>query len=58
MNAKLNEEDDSNNAFILSNLPLEFDLEETKEKEEKEESSPELEDYISTKAQIFSWNTT
>ena len=34
MNAKLNEEDDSSNVLLLSNLPLEHDLEETKEKEE------------------------
>jgi hypothetical protein len=34
VNAKLNEEDDSSNVLLLSNLPLEHDLEETKEKEE------------------------
>ena len=42
MNAKLNEVDDS---FLpLSNLLLEYDLEETMEKDEKEESPPESED--------------
>jgi hypothetical protein len=39
VNAKLNEVDDS---FLpLSNLLLEYDLEETMEKDEKEESPPE-----------------
>jgi hypothetical protein len=42
--ANLNEEDDSSNVLLLSNLPLERDLEETKEKYEKEESPPESED--------------
>ena len=44
MNAKLNEEDDSSNVLVLSNLFLEHDLEETKEKYEKEESPQESED--------------
>ena len=44
MYAKLNEEEDSSNILLLSNLPLEHDLEETKEKDEKEESPPESED--------------
>ena len=37
MNAKLNEEDDSSNVLLLSNVLLEHDLEETEEKDEKEE---------------------
>ena len=41
MNAKLNEEDDSSNVLVLSNLFLELDLEETKKKYEKEESPQE-----------------
>ena len=41
---KLNEEDDSSNVLPFSNLPLEHDLEETKEKDEKEEIPPESED--------------
>ena len=44
VNAKLNEEDDSSNVLVLSNLSLEHDLEETKEKYEKEESPQESED--------------
>ena len=44
MNAKLNEEDDSGNVLVLSNLSLEHDLEERKEQYEKEESPQELED--------------
>ena len=44
MYANLNEEDDSSNVLLLSNLPLERDLEETKEKYEKEESPPKSED--------------
>ena len=44
MNAKPNEEDDSSNVLVLSNLSLEHDLEETKEKYEKEESPQESED--------------
>jgi hypothetical protein len=44
VNAKLNEEDDSSNVLPLSNLSLEYDLEETKEKDEKEDSPPESED--------------
>ena len=44
MNAKLNEEDDSSNVLVLSNLFWEHDLEETKEKDEKEESPQESED--------------
>jgi len=44
VNAKLNEEDDSSNVSVLSNLFLEHDLEETKEKYEKEESPQESED--------------
>ena len=44
VNVKLNEEDDSSNILLLSNLSLEYDLEETMEKDEKEESPPELED--------------
>ena len=39
MNATLNEEDDSSNVLLLSSLPLEYDLGETKEKDEKEESN-------------------
>jgi hypothetical protein len=45
VNAKLNEEeDDSSNVLLLSNFLLEHDLEETKEKDEKEESPAESED--------------
>ena len=44
MNANLYEEDDSNNVLLLSNLLLEYDLEETMGKDEKEGSPPELED--------------
>ena len=44
MNAKLNEEDDSSNVLLLPNLPLKNYLEETKVKDEKEESPPESED--------------
>lgn len=44
MNAKLNEEDDSSNVLLLSNLHLEHDLEVTKEKDEREENPPESED--------------
>ena len=44
MNAKLNEEDDSSNVLVFSNLTLEHDLEETKKKYEKEESPQESED--------------
>ena len=44
MNVKLNEEDYSSNALLLSTLPLEHDLEETKKKDEKEGSPPESED--------------
>ena len=48
MNAKLNEEDDSSNVLFLSNLHLEYDLEERKVKDEKEESPPELADVLET----------
>ena len=41
---KLNEEDDSSNVLLLPNLSLKYDLEETKEKDEKEDSPPESED--------------
>jgi hypothetical protein len=41
---KLNEEDDSSNVLLLSNLSLKYDLEETKEKDEKGESPAESED--------------
>jgi hypothetical protein len=63
VNAKLNEEDDSSNVLLLSNLPLEHDLEETKEKYEKEESPQESENVPemklhSYKNSHFSWNTT
>jgi hypothetical protein len=44
VNAKLNEEDDSSNVLPLLNMSLEYDLEETKEKDEKEDSPPESED--------------
>jgi hypothetical protein len=44
VNAKLNEEGDSSNVLPLSNLSLEYDLEETKEKDEKEDSPSESED--------------
>jgi hypothetical protein len=44
VNAKLNEEGDSSNVLPLSNFSLEYDLEETKEKDEKEDSPPESED--------------
>jgi hypothetical protein len=44
VNAKPNEEDDSSNVLLFSNLLLEHDLEETKEKDEKEESPAESED--------------
>jgi hypothetical protein len=44
VSAKLNEEGDSSNVLPLSNLSLEYDLEETKEKDEKEDSPPESED--------------
>jgi hypothetical protein len=37
VNANLYEEDDSNNVLLLSNLPLEYDLEETMEKMKKRE---------------------
>ena len=43
VNANRNE-DDSSNVLLLSNLHLEHDLEETKEKDEKEESPAESED--------------
>jgi hypothetical protein len=43
VNAKPNEEDDSSNVLVLSNLSLEHDLEETKEKYEKDESPQESE---------------
>ena len=43
-NAKLNEEDDSSNFFLLSNSSLECGLEETEEKDEKLESLPQSED--------------
>ena len=41
---KLNEEDDSSNVIPFSNLHLEHDLEKTKEKDEKEDITPESED--------------
>lgn len=44
MNTKLNEEDDSNNVLLLSNLPSEYQIEETKVKDENEESPPESDD--------------
>jgi hypothetical protein len=44
VNAKLNEEDDSSNVLLLSNLPLEHNLGETREKDEKEERPAESED--------------
>ena len=55
MNAKLNEEDDSSNVLLLSNLPLEHDLEETKEKDEKEESPAESEDEMTILQQLKSF---
>jgi hypothetical protein len=44
VNAKLNKEDDLSNVLLLSNLSLEHDLEETKEKDGKEESPAESDD--------------
>ena len=44
MNAKLNEQDDSNTVLLLSNLPSNYDVEETKVKDENEEIPPESED--------------
>jgi predicted DNA binding CopG/RHH family protein len=44
VNAKLNEEDDSSNVLLWSNLHLKHDLEETKEKDENEESPAKSED--------------
>ena len=45
VNAKLNEEGDSSNVLLLSNLPLEYDdLEETTERDENGESPPKSED--------------
>jgi hypothetical protein len=55
VNAKLNEEDDSSNVLLLSNLPLEHDLEETKEKDEKEESPAESEDEMTILQQLKSF---
>ena len=43
MNVKLNEEDDSSNVLLLSNLLLEHDLEKTNAKDGKEESPAESE---------------
>ena len=44
MNAKLNEQDDSNTVLLLSNLPSDYYLEETKVKNKKEECPPESDD--------------
>jgi hypothetical protein len=55
VNAKPNEEDDSSNVLLFSNLLLEHDLEETKEKDEKEESQAESEDEMTILQQLKSF---
>jgi arginine deiminase len=55
VNAKSNEEDDSSNVLLFSNLLLEHDLEETKEKDEKEESPAESEDEMTILQQLKSF---
>jgi hypothetical protein len=55
VNAKPNEEDDSSNVLLFSNLLLEHDLEETKEKDEKEESPAESEDEMTILQQLKSF---
>jgi len=44
VDAKLNEEDDSRNVLLLSNLSSGYDLEEPNEKDEKEETLPKSKD--------------